>query len=140
MQGSSIIELVLVLALMAVALSVVAPRAQVWVDRAAVSSVREDLIGRFSEARARARRDGGASLSLWREPPRYRVVSRQYREEGQLVSGDGVSIDLGASADSVVLHFDPMGLGRFTNRTIRLRRGRAASTVVVSAYGRVRRQ
>jgi hypothetical protein len=44
----------------------------------------------------------------------------------------------GAPAEQIVLRFDGLGIGRVTNRTFLLSRGRAESRLTLSAYGRPR--
>jgi hypothetical protein len=52
----------------------------------------------------------------------------------------GVTLSLGGAATEVDLAYDALGLGRLASQTITFRRGSAAAALVVSGYGRVRRQ
>jgi len=121
--------------------SAVAPTARRMRDRAAVVSAREEIVGALLHARVSAVARGASELTVSARPRRVTVVSDGDTVRDVLI-GDGLGVDvvLSGGRDTTVLRFDPLGLGRFTNTTIRLRRGDAESAVIVSGYGRVRRR
>ena len=137
-MGTSLIELMVVLALLGLLLGIAAPPASRWRDVLAVRAARDELASGLAMTRARATATGGAALFLdasngvfWiatgRGAGAVTDVGRRY----------GVSIE---GADGVVeIRYDALGIGRLANRTLRFRRGRAESGLAVSAYGRVRR-
>lgn len=110
-------------------------------DRAAVVSAREEVVAALAEARTRAVEDGGSVLTLHESPAIARLRGADIEPSERALAGtSGVEVDLGSAADSVVLRFDALGIGRFASRTIEIRRGDVTGSVVVSSYGRVRRR
>lgn len=141
MRGYTLIELAAVLTLLAVGASAFAPTARRLGDRAAVVSAREEVVRALARARASAVMAGGSSVTLVARPPAVRI------EAGGTIVRDvpigqlhGVTVELTAGRDSTTLSFDRLGIGRFANGTITVRRGGAAAGLVVSSYGRVRRR
>jgi prepilin-type N-terminal cleavage/methylation domain-containing protein len=141
MRGYSLIELVLVMLLMGVAAASFAPAARRQRDRAGVVGAREAVVALIAEARSAAMARGSASVHISAVPPRaegrsggapLRVVA--------LGTEFGVSLSLSGAATEVDLAYDALGLGRLASQTITFRRGSAAAALVVSGYGRVRRQ
>ena len=136
-RGFTVLELATVLLLASAVLAALAPAARRQADREAARAAREAVVGMVSFARAEALAAGGATLgldpvgdSLWVEA-RGRVL-RTVRLRPRRVDLDG--------GRPVRLRFDPLGLGRLSSRTVTLRRGDAASSLTLSAYGRVRRR
>lgn len=139
-RGHTLPEALLVLTVAAVLASILAPPARRTLDRVAVAAARDRTAALLVRARAVARSRGGARIEVdgpagevrlvaadgWRAPP---VRVRE---------GFGVELDAGASDRIVRLAFDPLGIGRAASRTLRFRRGRAATALIVSSYGRVR--
>lgn len=135
--GTSILELVAVLALTAVILAVAVPRMHDIVERAAVRGGVADVVTSLSVARQLAISHGGG-VSLGIDAPRATtyVVSRG----DTLVTrrlGQSFGVTLRSTRDS--LAYDARGLGvGAANLTIIVMRGMTADTVVVSRLGRVR--
>lgn len=138
--GHTLPEVLLALTVAAVLTSLLVPPARRTVDRVAVDAARDRVAGLFLRARAAARARGGSSVEVdapagevrlvaadgWRAPP---VLLRERF---------GVEVDAGLPGGVVRLAFDPLGIGRMASRTLRLRRGGAATSLVISSYGRVR--
>lgn len=139
-SGTTLIELVVVMAILALLLAVTVPSAAHWRDAAAVRAARDELAAGLARARAAAASNGGAALLL--DPLNGRfwtVTAGGFR--GEAVSlGDqyDVSVDPGG-AELVVFRYDGLGIGRLAGRTVHIRRGRAEAGLTVSAYGRTRR-
>ena len=139
-QGTTLVEMTVVLALFVTITSGlwgVASRAR---DRVAVSAAHYTFAQAIQEARRSARAFGGARVRVEMDSARVTVI-RTGSADRVLPFGHhfGVTIS-GRGSRSPTLRFDPAGLGRFTSRTFTLARGGAARTVVVSAYGRVDRR
>jgi hypothetical protein len=144
-DGHSLPELVVVLLL---ATLLVPPGIGVLLalrDRGAVVAVREETAALLVRARAEARVRGGAAVVVLTEPLRLRLVAGEDtlqrsdpgRELGvERVGPDGPS---DAPLPPVVITYDALGIGRMASATLRFRRGRAVSTLVVSSLGRVAR-
>lgn len=141
MRGYTLVELVAVLALLAVGASAFAPTARRLGDRAAVVSAREEIVRALARARSSAVGAGGSSVTIFARPASIRVDAGGVVVRRVPIGHEsGVSVELTAGRDSTVLRFDRLGLGRFANGTVRIRRGGAVAGLVVSSYGRVRRR
>lgn len=141
MLGYTLIELVAVLTLFAVGASAFAPTARRLGDRAAVVSVREEIVRALARARSAAVASGGGSITLVARPPSVRIETGSVVLRRLPIAYDaGVTIELNAGRDSTTLRFDRLGIGRFANGTVTIRRGEAVASLVVSSYGRVRRR
>ena len=141
MRGYTLIELLAVLALMAVGASALAPTARRLGDRAAVVSAREGVVAALGQARVRAMSMGGSSVVIISDPPGIRTFESD--PHGRLVELDEtgwLGLELGVGHDSTEIRFDALGLGRFASETMVFKRGDATATLVVSSYGRVRRR
>ena len=141
-RGYTLLELVAALALLGTLMGVATPPLVALRDVASVLAAREQLVGLISAARVIAVANGGAVVAVDAAPARGRISAR-----GRLVrsltmaeSTPGLVLDLPGGRDTTALVFDAMGIGRFASATFRFRRGSAERSVVVSAYGRVRRQ
>jgi prepilin-type N-terminal cleavage/methylation domain-containing protein len=138
-RGYTLIELIVVMALLGVLLAMALPPMLRWRDAAAVRSARDELAAGLAWTRVAAATHGGAALVL--DPATGRFWTRAHgRDAGSvdLAARYGVRLDPG-TPDPVVFYYDALGIGRLSNRTIRVRRGRAEGGVTVSAYGRYRR-
>jgi prepilin-type N-terminal cleavage/methylation domain-containing protein len=137
--GFSLLELAIALALLLALALIAFPSLARARERTAVNAARAELAAGVAVARSTAILAGGATLVIdlsaataWIEtaagaaPARYDVGARY---------GVTLHADRGAR---VVLRFDALGIGRMSNAHVRLRRGRAEASLVVSAYGRVR--
>lgn len=135
--GVTLLEMLVVLVVLGVLLALTVPRAVGAADRAAVRSAAGELVTLFSRARREAVR---------RRTP---VALRLDRTRGAvwLALGDSLLLrrELGASygvrlvttRDSMAYDARGLGVGA-ANLSVRVERGVAAETVVVSRLGRVR--
>lgn len=140
-RGVSLLELILVLALIGAGVSLLLPAAQAAVDRFAVVGAREALAGRVATTRSRARSRGGASLVL------DEATTTGWIEADGLVwdsAGLGVpwsvKMDLPGARTRARLRFDGLGIGRVASQSVRFTRRRAEARLVISAYGAVGRR
>lgn len=140
-RGHTLLELCAVLLLAAVAASVILPAGRTLRDRMAVVAAREAVAGLVAEARMAAVAHGGASVQLRAAP------WRAWAEVGDSAFGHlaleedlSVTVDLSRGRTLTELRYDPLGLGQVASETVRFRRGDAFAALVVSGYGRVRRQ
>lgn len=145
MRGHTIIELSVMLSLAALTAASVAPAARGYRDRAAVIAAREAVVGLLAEARAAAMERGAGAVRLEGGPWRAWSLVRGAAGDSILrevsLAGDlGVEVELPGGRASAEIAYGPLGLGRFANETLRFRRGRTTSGLVVSSYGRVRRR
>lgn len=141
MRGYTLLEILAVLTLLAVGASAIAPTARRLGDRAAVVSAREEIVRALARARSSAVAAGGSSVTIVTRPPSIRVEAGADVVRRLPIGYDsGVSLELTAGRDSTTLRFDRLGIGRFANGTVRVRRGEAVAGLVVSSYGRVRRR
>jgi type II secretory pathway pseudopilin PulG len=141
MNGHSLIELAALLALLALAMHVVSPSVRGYRDRAEVLAARETLVGLIHEARAHAIREGSAIVRLDVDSARARIVVRDsVRRAESLGSSGPVRVELPGGRTSAEIPFNALGLGVFANETVWLEVGSARAGLVVSSYGRVRRQ
>ncbi len=140
-RGFTILELAGVLALLAVTASLTFPVGWSVRERLSVIGAREELVGLITRARGVALRHGGSSLIVIRSPAEIRVEA-----EGEILH----RVDIGATwrtelvlsggRPSFELHFDASGLGRMAARSVTLTRGSAVARLIISAYGRIRRE
>ncbi|MEX2467734.1 MAG: hypothetical protein WD995_12560 [Gemmatimonadota bacterium] len=140
MRGYSLLELTAALALLALVWSALTPRLVGYHDRTAVLAAREVLVGLLLETRTAAVRAGGASLHIDATSGRAWITVGDSRTREQEV-GDGrrVSVVLGGGRTQTEIPYSGLGLGVFANETVELIAGSERARLVVSAYGRVRR-
>jgi type II secretory pathway pseudopilin PulG len=141
MRGHSLIELLFVMTLMGVAVTALAPAARRQRDRAQVVGAREAVVALLAEARTAAMERGSATVHVATDPPfaEGRAAGVPVR---RVALGDefGVTVTLSGAATAADLSYDALGIGRLTSQTITFRRGHSSTELVVSGYGRVRRQ
>lgn len=131
----------MVLALLGVTLSHLLPAARAGMDRMAVHSAREEIVGLFHRMRLEAVAHGGAAIVLRTSPPSaHLVVAGDTMAGGRLSVHPGLSMVLSRGRSFAELSFGPLGLGRISSQTIRLRKGTEESLLVVSSLGRVVRR
>ncbi len=140
-HGFTLLELTGVLTLLALAASLSFPVSRSVRERLSVIGAREELVGLITRARAEALRHGGSSLIVVRYPAEVRIEAR-----GELLH----RVDVGATwrtelvlsggRPTVELRFDASGLGRMASSSVTLTRGSAVARLIISAYGRVRRE
>lgn len=136
-SGVTLLELTIVLALLGIVVALAIPRAGGALDRARVTAARTELVTLFAVARHLAvrqgrrttvaidARSGVASVHIGADTAHRRDLRRAF----------GVSLE--PTQDSMSYHPTGIGYGA-ANLSIRISRGRAADTVVVSRLGRVR--
>jgi type II secretory pathway pseudopilin PulG len=138
-SGYSLLDLTVALGLMGMGASILVPSARRHVDRNAVLAAREAVIAELARARRESRLSGGAVLQLRRAGSLLWIEAADLpRDTLALEERYGVRMDPGATSAAVA--FDALGIGRLANRTLTFTRRDASARVVVSAYGRVRRQ
>jgi prepilin-type N-terminal cleavage/methylation domain-containing protein len=140
-RGFTLIELTGVLALLALAASLSFPVSRSVRERLSVTGAREELVGMIARARAEALRRGGSSLIVVRNPAEIRIEAG-----GELLH----RVDIGATwrtelvmsggRSTVELRFDATGLGRMAASSVTLTRGAAVARLIISSYGRIRRE
>jgi hypothetical protein len=134
-------ELVVVLAVLAMAGTATLQAARRQVDRAAVRRAREELAALVIRARSEAMVQGGAVLTVDAAQRSGRVVAGDSLvTELRFGEDHAVAVELGGTAQRATLVFDELGLGRVASRTVVFRRGEERAALVVSAYGRVVRR
>ena len=136
-RGTTIVELLVTMAVVGVLTGVAVPRASTLVDRMSVRGATQDGMLALAAARAAASRRGAyASFVADPRTGHVRVVSG-----GELLLDRDLSrtrgVSLQASRESVT--FAPGGLGwGAANTTVIVSRGSRSDTVVMSRLGRVR--
>lgn len=141
-SGATLAELVLLLALLGMLLGVSYGPLVSGLDRLQARSARDVLAAAVARTRSLAVAHGGAVLVI--EPPDGRfwvesvlgdtLVAPLYLRERY-----GVRIEVdGVATSRIMLRFDGLGIGRMTNRTFRIHRGRQVAQLTLSAYGRPR--
>lgn len=138
--GYTLVESLVVMALLAMLLGVALPPARRWRDAAAVQAARDELAGGLAWTRMAAASHDGASLVLEPGSGRFwiRTAAGRAAPPVDLGARYGVRVEPGADVP-VVFRYDRLGIGRLTNRTVQLRRGQAVAGLTISAYGRYRR-
>lgn len=138
--GFTLIEMVLVLLLLGVMLTVTLPPFARWRDAAAVHAARDELAAGLAWARVAAYSRNGATLVLDAAEGRFWTLATGEADTPatDLRARYGVRVEAG-SAGTVLFHYDALGIGRLSSRTVRIQRRGAEAGLTVSAYGRVRR-
>jgi hypothetical protein len=107
----------------------------------AVVGAREALAGLFHQARFEAITHGAARVHLLRSPPSAELLVGGFVvERVELRKEYRASLRLSRDRAEAEIPYDALGLGRVASQTLRIERGDAEATLVVSAYGRVRRE
>lgn len=140
--GTTLLELIVVLSLLAVLLGMVAPLGRKVLDEVAVRTARDVLGAMAARARLGAAARGGAVLAVTLPEGAVSVVDgldRPVLDARHLGAEFGVTLAAdGQATDRVELRWDVLGIGRASTRTLRVRRGAAEARLTVSLYGRVR--
>ena len=136
--GHTLIELAMALALIAILLSIAAPRLGTLRDRAAVRSATTELAAILASARRSAMlRSGSAMVIIDEDRSTASVIVGADTLLARAV-GDELGVRLSATRDSVL--YGPTGRGwGASNTSIVVTRGRWADTLFVSRLGRVRK-
>lgn len=137
-SGFSLLELALVLSLAGILLLLATPALHHARDVFATRAARDYLITQLALARVLAPAHAGSELQLDTAAALLAVrAGLRVHVRTSLHERYGVALGL-AGPGTVALHFDAIGLGRMSNRTITLTRGRARAGLSISAYGRAR--
>lgn len=140
--GATLLEVALVLSILGALLGISYSPLRRGLDTIAVRGARDALGTGVARARMAAVARGGASLVVDLEGARFWVEAAAGDTVGapvDLAARYGVRLATeGAAAERVSLRFDALGIGRVTNRTFHLSRGRAEARLTLSAYGRPR--
>lgn len=128
------------LVLIAVTASAFAPGARRLADRAAIVSAREEVVRELTRARTAALGGGGSRVTIVARPPTVRISVGSHPPRTVPIGDERLTVRLTGARDSTTFVFDRLGIGRFANGTILLRRGDAEAGLTVSSYGRVRRR
>lgn len=141
--GTTLIEIVLALSLLALVAGIAVPPLRHGLDLLAVAAARESLAAAVARTRSVAAARGGAILVLHPASARYWIESQSgesVQPPVDLNTRYRVELSAGAEAGGrIELRFDGLGLGRLANRTVTVRRGRSEAGITLSSYGRVRR-
>lgn len=142
-SGYTLLELVIVLALLAIAIGLAYPPARTASDVWAVRAARDATAAVLASTRVVAIAERGAELLL--VPAAGEVLTRTAatptpRRRLRVRDEWGVAlVTPGAASDTVAIAYDALGLGRVASRTVRFERGRAVAGITVASYGRIRR-
>ena len=142
-RGYTVIELLVVLALLALALGLAYPAARRAADAWAVRAARDGVAAVIAGARAAALTARGAEVLLVTADgtvlARPTDAASAAHVRLRLLRDWNVSVNSpGFSGDTIIIRYDALGIGRIANRTLRFERGRAVAGLTISAYGRVR--
>ena len=136
-RGMTIVELLVMVAIMGALAAIAVPRAVTAMDRLSVRGATQDVLLTLGAARAAASRRGAyVSFVADTRTGRVRAVSGgEVLVERDLAHARGIKLE--ASRESVT--FAPGGLGwGAANTTVIVSRGSRSDTVVMSRLGRVR--
>jgi prepilin-type N-terminal cleavage/methylation domain-containing protein len=136
-SGTTVVELLVVMAILGVLAAIAVPRAVTAMDRMCVRGATQDVVLTLAAARAAASRRGAyVSFVADTRAGRVRAVAGgETLVERDLIHARGVKLE--ASRESVT--FAPGGLGwGAANTTVIVSRGTRSDTVVMSRLGRVR--
>jgi prepilin-type N-terminal cleavage/methylation domain-containing protein len=140
-RGFTLLELLAVVSLLGLVLSQALPLARAQVDRLAVVGAREKLAGLLHEARASAVTYGGARVRVVRSPPSAELlVGEEVHATVAFGRGRGTRLSLSRDRAEVEIRYDALGLGRVASQTVRFTRGEVGAALVISSYGRIRRE
>ena len=140
-HGFTLFELTSVLTLLALAASLSFPMAWSARERLSVNGAREELVGLITRARAEALRRGGSSLVIVRNPAEIRIeAGGELLHRAEIGATWKTELVLSRGRPMVELLFDASGLGRMAASSVTLTRGSAVARLIISAYGRIRRE
>ncbi len=140
-HGFTLLELAGVLALLALTAALSFPLGLGIRERLSVIGAREELVGLITQARGEALRHGGSSLIIISSPPEIRVeASGEILHRVDVGASWRTDLVLSGGRPSVELRFYASCLGRMAARSVALTRGSAVARLIISAFGRVRRE
>lgn len=140
MRGYTLLEMVLVLSLVAVAVGMAAPMLRRYRDDIAVAGAREATAGLVRTARWVAVEEGRAVLRF--NPATERVTLLATGNVVDVVDLEarwGVDLAVAGNAPLEV-GFGPLGIAVVASRSLRFQRGQSRAELVISASGRMRRR
>ncbi|HSM34999.1 MAG TPA: prepilin-type N-terminal cleavage/methylation domain-containing protein [Longimicrobiales bacterium] len=144
--GFTLLELLAVLATLAIFLAIAAPAGRTATDALAAAGARDAVAGALGLARAEAPGRRGAYLTLDLGSGLGTVRGGRPGAPGAVLATLDIGRTFGARVDSrgavegtVTIAFDAYGIGRLASRSLTFRRGRGAAALTISSYGRVRR-
>ena len=138
--GATMVELLVLMAVMGVLCTIGTVSVARTLDRVAVLTARDGLAAHVAEARALALARGSALVVVDPTTSSSRIESPEGVSAGRslhLVRGTRLTID--GRSDPVMLEFDGRGVGVLAGRTFRIRRNGAEARLTLSSYGRPRR-
>ena len=139
-SGFTLLEMVVVLALLGLGIPPLLHVARRQNDRMAALAAREAVAGLVHRARQEALALGGSEVVLRVEPPEAALVARgDTLARARIQEIFGVELGLSRSRLESVLKYGPLGLGQVSSQTLTFRRGTTEILLVVSALGRVSR-
>jgi len=122
-------------------LSAVVPTARGVLDRVIVTAERERVVALIHQTRQIALERGGAALELDAEQGWASIlVGDSAVVRARVPAERRARLRLGGGRERTVVPYNGLGLGVFAVETIELVAGGALGRVVVSGYGRVRRE
>lgn len=136
--GTTFLELLVVLGLLAFLLGMAAPVAARWRDGVAVRAARDDVASALAWTRIAAVSGQGATLVLHSDSGLLRVHTATGAIGPSSDLGRAYGVRIQPAEATIEIHYDQLGIGRLANRTITFRRGVARAGITISAYGRVR--
>ncbi len=140
-HGFTLLELTGVLALLALAASLSFPMGWSVRERLSVTGAREELVSLITRARAEALQRGGSSLIVIRDPAEFRIeAGGELLHRVEIGAIWRTELVLSGGRSTVEIHFDALGLGRMAASSVTLTRGSATARLIISAYGRIRRE
>ena len=142
-RGTTLPELLVVFAILAIVATMTMPRVGRALDIYATRAARDAMAAAIGRARALAIARGSATVFLDAAAGTLRVQAPtgvSPSDDLDLSSLFRVTCELdGNPAALVTLNFDALGIGRFSNHTLRCHRNGAEARLTLSSYGRPRR-
>lgn len=133
--GFTLLEVLIVCALISIAAGIAVPRIRWFADALAVDAAAREVTSLFAFGRLVALRDRGAEIAI-------DSMSLRLTSHGRLVRDRRLSADHGVRVRTTVslVRYAATGIGLgLSNGTLYITRGAAADTIVISRLGRVRR-
>ena len=139
--GFTLLELMVVLALLGVSISGLIHAARGQTERMSVLAAREAVVGLLHRARQEAVSRGGSELVVRTQPPSVSLIAGLDTLTTLGLAADfGVEISLSRGREEATLRYGPLGLGQIASQTLRFRKGGSEALLVVSSMGRVTRR
>ena len=138
-RGTTLVELVMVLSVIGLLLMLAVGEGGRLLDYQSVHLAREEVAGLVSQARMAARIHGGATLRIHENGLSVLLSPTGETLESRDPSHLGVRVVPRVRIPPADLHFGPTGLGRAASLTIDFERGSVRRALVLSSYGRLRR-